>query len=120
MIGNHLVKRAASILLLICFLALGTGTVQYLHNLQHQAEDAREDAIARASGQATEHHHHDESNCEVHAQLVLAFFFDGWTPLLMLLGLLVGRSIVASLFRIPRLTPIRIDCRGPPVISTSR
>ena len=112
--------RKSEFVLLICFLALGTGTLQYLHNLQHLTEDAREDAIARASGQATEHHQHDESNCEIHAQLVLAFFFDGFTPLLILLGLLAQRPIVASLFRISRLPLFRIDCRGPPGLCMSR
>ena len=62
---------------MICYLALGTGALEYVHNLQHAAEDAREDALHIACGKPVEHHEHDDGNCEIHQQLHLAFFFDG-------------------------------------------
>ena len=57
-------KRLASILLLFCFLGVGTGAAEFLHDLQHAADDAREDAIARSAGQPVQEHHHDETNCQ--------------------------------------------------------
>jgi hypothetical protein len=104
--------------LLLVFLALGTGTLEYLHNLQHAQEDAREDALlARKGGPLTPHesHEHDDSNCPVHAQLHLPLMSGGWVPLLVLLGLFVAFLSLLSQPLIHRAVPARIDCRGPPV-----
>jgi hypothetical protein len=110
-------KKLASILLLACFLALGTGTLEYLHNLQHAEQDAREDAAAKASGQPVDEHHHDDSNCQVHAQLHMPFTGGaGWLPILVFLGLFVAFLTLLDTPLIPRLTPARIDCRGPPTV----
>jgi hypothetical protein len=111
------VRRTTSILLLLCFAALGTGTLEYLHNLNHAREDAMEDAIAKTNHQPVEHHHHDESNCEVHAQLHLPYIAAGWVPLLICLGLFVAFLTQLNTPLIPRQLPTRIDCRGPPVCS---
>jgi hypothetical protein len=108
-------RRTTAILLLIAFLTLGSGALEYLHNLDHAREDAREDAIARRSGKSSEHHHHDESNCEVHVRLILAFFFDGWAWLFALLDLLVAVLVLAQAESIRQTTPLRIGCRGPPM-----
>jgi hypothetical protein len=106
--------RTASFLLLFCFLGLGSGVIEYAHNLQHAAEDAIEDAKARAAGLPPESHHHDESNCHVHAQLHLGCLPAGWLPVLIALGLWISFLTLLSEPLIPRAVPVRIDCRGPP------
>lgn len=108
------VRRTPAILLLLCFAALGTGAAEYLHNLQHAAEDRREDAVALSLGQPIEHHHHDETNCDTHAQLHIALFITNWVPLLVFLGLFVAFLTLLDTPLIPRRQPVRIDCRGPP------
>lgn len=110
-------KRAASTILLAWFLALGTGTLQYLHNLQHAAEDTCQDAVDKAAGKPVEQHHHDEGNCPTHASLFFAFFFEGWTSYVICLGLLFAFLILLDARQLPRLLPLRIDCRGPPAIA---
>jgi hypothetical protein len=107
--------RWASFVLLLCFLGLGSGGLEYAHNLQHDAEDAIEDAKAKASGLPVERHHHDESNCHVHAQLHLGCIPVGWVPVLISLGLWVSFLTLMDRPLIPRAMPVRIDCRGPPV-----
>ena len=106
--------RFASFFLVLCFLGLGSGGMEYVHNLQHDAEDAIEDAKARAAGLPAEQHHHDESNCHVHAQLHLGLVSTGWVPFLVALGLLVAFLTLRDQPLIPRAMPVRIDCRGPP------
>jgi hypothetical protein len=108
------VNRFSAILLAFCYLALGTGGLEYAHNLQHAAEDAKVDAIATAAGAPVEHHQHDETNCDVHAQLHLALFLTSWVPTLICLGLFVAFLTLILTPLIPRLVPVRIDCRGPP------
>jgi len=108
------VNRLASHLLLFVFLALGSGAAEYVHNLQHAAEDAREDAIAAATGQQSQEHHHNESNCAVHAQLHMPLVVIGWVPILLSLGLLIALLTLLAKPLIPRAMPVRIDCRGPP------
>ena len=79
----------------------------------------REDAIAHLAGKPVEAHHHDESNCEIHAQLHLAFFFDGWISLFTLLNLLVGIVVLTQIERIRQSMPLPVGCRGPPRRCTS-
>jgi hypothetical protein len=108
------VKRFASVLLLGVFLGLGSGGLAYLHNLQHAAEDARMDALARKMGLPVLPHPHDDSNCPVHAQLHLQFVLIGATPILICLGLFLAFLSFIESPLIGRLIPARIDCRGPP------
>jgi hypothetical protein len=110
-------KRAASILLLALFLSLGSGSLQYLHNLQHLADDAHLDALQKPSGQPVERHHHDERNCATHAVLFFAFFFEGWTTCVVCIGLLIAFLILLQARMAAHSLPLRIDCRGPPVIA---
>jgi hypothetical protein len=109
------VNRVASYLLLFVFLALGTGAAEYVHNKQHAAEDAREDAIAAASGKPTEEHHHDETNCAVHAQLHMPYVAMRWVPIILGIGRLIAFLSLAITPLIPRMLPVRVACRGPPV-----
>jgi hypothetical protein len=108
------VKRLAAILLLTCFLPLGTGGLLCLHEMQHQREDARQDAIAKAAGLPITPHHHDESNCETCSQLHMPMLAAGWIPILICLGLLIAFLSLLDTPLIPRPLPARIDCRGPP------
>ncbi len=118
--GTHrspaaLLHRLSSILLLVTFLGLGTGGLSYLHDRQHEAEDAAEAADRRAAGLPVEHHHHDESNCPVHAQLHAPLIAGGWVPPPLASARLLA---VLSTLRQPlvhRRPPARADCRDPPV-----
>jgi len=106
--------RIASILLLFYFLGLGTGTWEFLHERQHEAEDARVDAVARAMHLPVAPHHHDEANCEICAAIHVSFVATAWVPLLICLGLFVAFLTLLDAPLIPRMVPARIDCRGPP------
>ncbi len=109
-------NRLATIALLFCFTCLGSGAAEYFHNLQHDAEDAREDAVARAAGQPIQQHHHDESNCPTCAQLHMQLVAGGWVQILICLGLFIAFLTLLDQPLIARLLPVRIDCRGPPIV----
>ena len=99
------VRHVASILLLLAFLCLGSGTAEFLHNREHAREDAQSDHPAAP---------HDESNCVIHAQLHTPLLSIAWTPLLVFLGLFVAFLSLLTPALIPQRTFIRLDCRGPP------
>lgn len=108
---------AAAIILALAFLGLGTGVFQHLHELQHRWEDARADAVASASGKPIEPHHHDESNCDVHAQILLAFFLQSCALIVHCVGALVTFLILFDLQCVAKQVARRPDCRGPPLVS---
>jgi hypothetical protein len=118
------VRSAASYALLVTFLLMGGGALEYLHNWAHELEDRMEDQAeaAKAAALATDlhvapaqqEHHHDENNCEMHAQLHMAIILFSWTPFLIWLGIWVAFLSLLGVPLIPRLLPLRIDCRGPP------
>lgn len=109
------VKRFAPILLLLCIGALGTGTLEYLHNLEHEREDAHEAAEARAAGlPETPHAPHDESNCDIHGQLHVPLMAAAWVPLLILLGLFVAFLTMLAPIAVEQSVPSCLGCRGPP------
>ena len=87
----------------------------HLHELQHEWEDAAHAAEAEAAGlPPSPEEHHDESNCQVHAQLQLPFTASGWVQLLVLLGLFVA-FLTCLPAQVAEHHPLaRIDCRGPP------
>ncbi len=109
-------NRSVASFLVIVFLALGSGAAEYVHNLQHTADDRREDAAASVTGEPTHPLHHDDSNCAIHAQLHLPFAVIGWIPILISLGLLIAFLTQFATTPVPRLSTLRVDCRGPPVI----
>jgi hypothetical protein len=109
-------NRVASIVLLMCFLGLGSGALNYVHQMEHRRQDAVIDAVLRAAGLPVQPHHHDDSNCEVCAQLHLQYVFIRWVPFLVCLGLFIAFLTLLDAPMIPRLLPARIDCRGPPVV----
>jgi hypothetical protein len=112
-------RRLASILLLLWFAALGAGLLEYVHNLQHEADDARAAALlARATSPAGQHAPaaptHDDTNCPIHLQLHMPLLAAGWVPLLVCLGLFVAFLTLLAPRLISHRCPARIDCRGPP------
>ncbi len=110
-----MLRRLSSILLLITFLGLGTGGLSYLHDRQHEAEDAAEAADRRAAGLPVEQHHHDETNCRVHAQLHLHFTAGGADPSPISIGPPVAVLAITSEPLTHRGPPYRADCRDPPL-----
>jgi hypothetical protein len=95
-------RRAATILLIVLFAALGSGAMLHVHN-----EDAGHHDDAQ-------HQHHDERNCLVHALLGGPMLLDGVTPLLVCLGLFVAFLTLLASQPAPQKVLARLDCRGPP------
>jgi hypothetical protein len=109
-------QRAAAILMILCYAALGSGAAEYLHNAEHAAEDAAAAVLARDAGMPLDHAPiHDESNCPIHAQLHMAGLAVSWTPLLVCLGIFIAfLTLLAS--RLPgERVAFAISCRGPPI-----
>ena len=107
------VRRWPAILLLLAFLALGSGGFEYVHNHQHL-----HDGVAHADGDP--HHDdaptpaHDAANCFLHHLLRAPLLSIGWTPILVCLGLFVAFLTLLSPPLIAQRQYVRIDCRGPP------
>jgi hypothetical protein len=102
----------------VWFLATGTGLVEYAHDAVHDQEDAELGAWYTPDFSHSNHPSpwHDDSNCEIHAQLHLPLITTPVVALLICAGLFI--AFVSQLARVPVLTrlPVRIDCRGPPVL----
>ena len=125
--------RFGSILLAISFTLLGSGALEHVHNLDHAARDAAcaaheapegpghacEAAPGHPDGAHGDHPApapgHDESNCDIHAQLQAPLVAAGWVPVLVCLGLFVAFLTLLSPRLTPQRVPLRTDCRGPPV-----
>lgn len=109
------VRKITGILLLLCFLALGSGLLAHLHDLQHDRADA---AIAKADGRSpgTPLPIHDENNCQVHAMIHAPALSQGWVPLLVFLGLFVAFLTMLATPLASQQSPLRLDCRGPPAL----
>jgi hypothetical protein len=88
----------------------------YWHQREHAAEDAQEDAAIKAAGGPVKPHEHDDSNCEVHAQLHMALLLTTWAPFVVCLALFLGLLKIACPLRIPQAALIWIECRGPPAL----
>jgi len=91
-------RRLASILLIVAFLGIGTGAIEYWHNLDHKATT----------------HSHDETNCPTHAILRASGVLAAAPPLLCGIDAQSDRLVVFSSALPAQHTAIRIDCRGPP------
>lgn len=109
-------QRLAAMLMILCYAALGSGAMEYWHNLEHAAEDAIELQSAHDAGQPLDHAPiHDESNCPFHSQLHLAGLAVAWTPLLICLGLIVAFLTLLVPSSVGRQVVFALPCRGPPV-----
>ena len=90
-------RRLASILLILAFLGIGTGAIEYWHNLDADASS------------------HDESNCPTHAMLRAPGIVAAAAPLLCHIDTQADRVHVLCSSLHPQHAPARIDCRGPPI-----
>jgi len=89
-------RRFASILLILAFLGIGTGAIEYWHNLDKQASS------------------HDETNCPTHAILRSSTIATAAPPLLCRIDAQLDKVIADTSSLISQHTPTRIACRGPP------
>jgi hypothetical protein len=95
-------RRALPILLLLAFGAFGTGGLRFVHELDHASDDHA--------------HHHDESECFVHAKLNLPMLAGGVTPVLVCAGALVAFLALLTVPVLCRRPVLLLNPRGPPVI----
>jgi hypothetical protein len=111
-------RRLPAIFLLVAFLALGTGALEYLHNLDHQREDARLAGAGVNHSDSPAHRNHapihNDTNCETHAQLHMPTIAAGWMPLLVFAGLFVAFLTLLAADPVSHRPLPRLDCRGPP------
>jgi len=91
-------RKLASILMLLAFLGLGTGALEYWHNLDQAHHETT----------------HDQANCPTHAILRAPLLSASWAPLLCCIGLMLAVISLPSQSLISQHTPARTDCRGPP------
>jgi len=120
----NLVRSLATYALLGTFFLIGSGALEYVHNWAHELEDRLNDQAEAAAAPIPpanlrrlpvhREHEHDENNCEVHAQLHMAIIVYSWTSELIWLGVWIAFLTLLAVPLIPRLLPVRIDCRGPP------
>jgi hypothetical protein len=108
-------RRFPSILLVAVFLAIGTGGLEYLHNLDHQRLDSQQADLTTKDGLPS----HpsplpDDNHCKIHAQLHQPVSVTAWTPLLVLLGLFVAFLTLLAPDPVSHRPLLRLDCRGPP------
>ncbi len=103
-------RRVPAILLLLAIVALGSGPLRYVHELDH----ADRHSHAHEPGGEPEHHD-DPAKCFVHAQLTLPMLVAGPAPLLVLAGLLIA-VLALSPGRAPSCRLIlAAHPRGPPI-----
>ena len=91
---------------------MGSGALARLHDMAHAASDCHHDASHGEQTPPT----HDETNCELHAMLRAPL--TAATPLVAVI--LIGLFAAFLTLLAPELhgqrVPVRIDCRGPPVL----
>lgn len=109
-------NRAAAAILVLCYLALGSGAVERWHNAQHAAEDARAIVAAQKAGvPAPVLPNHDDGNCLIHSQIHLSTMAAGWVPLLIILGAFVAFLTLLPVKVVSVERYFDFACRGPPV-----
>lgn len=110
-------RWVAAIALVLCYLCLGSGALEYWHNAQHAAEDAKLAALAREAGRPLDHLPlHTDFNCPEHARIHLPLLSGGWVPVLVFLGLFVAFLTTVRPHLVAQRVIGRVDCRGPPVL----
>src|SRR5690348_15903310 len=105
---SSVLRHVIAAILIATFLGLGSGAMQYLHELDHGREDARA---------GLPHQEHDENNCVFHAQLRSPIVSAAaWVPLLVCLGLLVAFLTLLAELPVYARPTTPLDCRGPPAL----
>jgi hypothetical protein len=112
---DFLVRRLAAILLIVCFVALGTRAAEFLHNQSHAREDAIAAANTPASNQPAQPRNHDENNCDIHLKLHLPLLDAAFVPLLICVGIFVAFLTLLAPPLLSQRVAIPFDSRGPPV-----
>jgi hypothetical protein len=108
-------RRFPSILLIAAFLALGTGALSYLHNVDHRHLEREHASLATRDGLPPRPSPlPDDNNCKTHAQLHQPVSAAAWTPLLVFLGLFVAFLTLLTPEPVSYRPLLRLDCRGPP------
>ena len=108
-------NRLAASILVLCYLALGSGAVERWHNARHAVEDAAVISAAQKAGlPAPALPTHDDNNCLIHAQIHLSTMVVGWVQILILLGVFVAflTLLPMKVAGVERL--FALACRGPP------
>lgn len=101
--------------MIVCIGALATGGLAHVHNQAHEHEDAALVEQARRDGESLPHSPvHDETNCDLHAQLHLPLLSAGYVPLLILFGIFVAFLTLLPASVISYRPQTRLGCRGPP------
>jgi hypothetical protein len=109
------VNRLAASILVLCYLALGSGAVERWHNARHAVEDATAVAAATKAGlPAPAIPTHNDSNCQTHAQIHLSTMVIGWVQLLILLGVFVAFLTLLPVKAAGVVPHFALTCRGPP------
>ena len=109
------VHRVAAAILVLCYLALGSGAVERWHNAQHAVEDTAIISAAHKAGiPSPALPTHDDGNCPIHAQIHLSTMVIGSVQLLILLGVFVAflTLLPVKVAGVARL--FALACRGPP------
>jgi hypothetical protein len=107
-------NRVASIILIIALLALGSGAVEYLHNLDHHPHQVA------GTTSCDDHSGHDpapaddKSDCPFHFLLRAPILLTLEAPLLSLDPAPLDTASFIYTPLVSQHTPARIDCRGPP------
>ncbi len=109
-------RRGASLFLIAWITALGSGALQYFHELDHLRQDSLFDAALKAHALPTSHEDHDEADCPVCIQLHIPLWVASWAPLLLFLGLFIAFLKLLSIPLVSRRPALRLGCRGPPAV----
>jgi hypothetical protein len=107
-------RRVASIILIIALLALGSGAVEYRHNLDHHSDHLATSTIPDDHSGHDPAPADDKSDCPFHFLLRAPILLTLAAPLLSLDPAPVDSASFIYTPLLSQHTPTRIDCRGPP------
>lgn len=111
------VRRLPAILLLVAFVALGSGLLEDLHLRTHLRERAAATVkVVSSSADPSATEPADDGACELCAHLHLPQFSGGWVPVFVCLGLFVAFLTQLAPRLAPQRVAVRLDCRGPPAL----
>jgi hypothetical protein len=112
------VRRLPAFILIAALLLLGTGGLEFAHNLEHAAIDSHR-AASSPDDQPRPAPVHNENNCEFHARLHLPVTLADSAPLLLYFEKLVALHVEHVSLLISQRAIDHCHCRGPPPHITS-